>query len=109
MSKPPLQLILCNGASDSKPEETAESIRLEYRSDAGGAPNIAIALPSFIRNLGTLPDRVLDLIEIASYAYCADRRVSRGDLNSVEYHGWGRRFLFRVRVRDFQFWQQAPV
>jgi 7-cyano-7-deazaguanine synthase in queuosine biosynthesis len=109
MTKPPLQLILCNGAKRSTPGEPSDTTHLEYRGAVPDKRNVAIGLPSFVRSVGTVPDRVLDLIELASYVYCADRQVSRGTVSSVEYHAWSRRFLFRMKVRDVAFWGQQNV
>lgn len=109
MTEPPQQLILCNGAKCLDTDRAAKTIHLEYRTTTSGERNIEIGLPSFVRRLGTVPDRVLDLIELAGYVYCGDRYVNRGDRSSVEYHAWSRRMLFRMRVRDIAFWRQAEV
>ena len=46
-------------------------------------PNITIAFDKFIRNPENLPSRILDLLHIASYVYCADRMVFRGKRDSL--------------------------
>lgn len=72
-------------------------------------PIVNIGLPDFVRDVYHLPDRVLDLLELAANVYCADRLVRRGAKNALEYHAWARSFHFFVRVRDYQFWQQSSV
>ncbi|MGD0538605.1 MAG: 7-cyano-7-deazaguanine synthase [Verrucomicrobiota bacterium] len=100
--------ILCNGAK--LPDGLATKpmpLRLDYRD--GQNQNIRIGLPNFVRSVYHLPDRILDLLEIAAYVYCADRSVSRGPKEAVEYQSWSRSFHFYIRVRDFEFWKQSEV
>ncbi len=100
-------VILCNGAAMGRRERSrGGQLRLEYRPPDA---NVAIGLPDFVRSLGTLPPRFLDLLELASYVYCADRRISRGSPTSLEFHSWSRRLEFRVRCRDAEFWARADV
>ncbi len=99
-----LKVILCNGAE--LPETSTQTdfvIKLEYRE---GFPsrNINIQLPKFVRDVMRLPPRILDLLEIAGYIFAADRLVSRGSRDTLEYHNWARRIHFIVKVRDFDFW-----
>jgi hypothetical protein len=98
--------LLCNGAEAAIPSD-AKCLRLDYRSDK--QPNVRIALPGFVRQLLHIPPRLLDLLEIAAYVYCADRWSHRGAKSAVEYHTWNRDFIFHIRVRDFQFWSHAEV
>ncbi len=78
-------------------------MRLEYRE---GFPNrnINIQLPKFVRDVMHLPPRILDLLEIAGYIFAADRLISRGSRDTLEYHNWARVIHFIIRVRDFSFW-----
>jgi len=63
----------------------------------------------FVDQLTHVPARLLDLLEIAAYVYCADRWTDRGSREAVEYHGWGREFRFHIKVRDFAFWSEPSV
>ena len=90
---------LCNGAPAPRNREV---VVLDYR--ATRVPRLRIGLPSFVTSLLHLPDRCLDLLEIACYVYAADRSVSRGRLDPVEYQSWPRHQEFQIRVRDHQFW-----
>ena len=71
--------------------------------------NVRIDLPNFIRDVYHLPNRILDLLELAAYVYCADRKVSRGAKHLVEYHSWARSFHFAIKVRDYEFWKRPEV
>ena len=104
-------MVLCNGAStppnDSK--EYRKKIVLSYLQQCDTPANVRIGLPAFVRSVNHLPDRVLDLLELAAYVYCADRMVSRGLSRAVEFHSWGRSFHFVIKVRDYDFWSRNDV
>lgn len=109
MRTTPEVLVLCNGATRREsigPDHQKIHI-LDYRH--GKSPNVAIGLPDFVRGVYHLPDRILDLLEIAAYIYCADRLTSRGKPDAVEYDSWPRSFNFHVKVRDLDFWTDNSV
>ena len=103
------KVVLCNGADLPKQWDQYEPLVLEYRESAGSAQNIRLPLSDFVRSVHHLPDRVLDLLEIAAYVFCADRLISRGSKANLEYHSWSRLFQFAIRVRDFEFWNTPSV
>lgn len=102
---------LCNDAQ--LPEEgSAAASRIQilnYESRCNRQANVRIGLPDFVSGVYHLPDRVLDLLELAAYVYCADRMTSRGQVKALEYHAWARSLDFVVRVRDHEFWRQKEV
>ena len=103
-------LVLCNGASPPA-ERVADDnvISLDYLQRESTQTNVRIGLPSFVRDVYHLPDRVLDVLELAAFVYCADRMNSRGPKNAVEYHAWARSFHFVVKVREYAFWRRSEV
>jgi 7-cyano-7-deazaguanine synthase in queuosine biosynthesis len=103
-SKP--HVILANGANG--PFSAKAPLRLEYLQQRENR-NVNIGLPKFVLDISHLPERLLDLLEIASYIFAADRYVSRGRKDAVEYQAWPRSFEFHVRVRDYEFWSQSKV
>lgn len=107
----PPQIVLCNSANvpEKLQDIDRKPLTLEYRDDADNKRNISLGLPDFVRQAYHLPNRILDLLEIATYIFSADRLVSRGAKDAVEYHSWSRKFHFVVKVRDIDFWQQAEV
>jgi hypothetical protein len=109
MTRDGFRVLLCNGAAfpPELEKRLGKALRLEYRDQYD--PNVRISLPDFIRNLYHLPDRVLDLLEIASYVFIADRLLSRGKRAAVEYAAWSRSLHFVIKVRDFAFWTRAEV
>lgn len=102
-------VFLCNGAT--RPEEIAQSecTALDYRSSPGAKANVRLGLPDFVLSAYHLPDRCLDLLEMAAYVFAADRLTSRGPRRAVEYHSWSRRLHFVVKVRDHEFWCRPEV
>ena len=111
MSNDAPAVVLCNGARESQETSSRESktFNLAYLNQGPELANVSIGLDRFVHNVFHLSDRVLDLVELAAYVYCADRIVSRGATNLVEYHSWARSFHFVVRVRDYDFWKQSSV
>lgn len=111
MNTAPQHIVLCNGASlPIELGQTGESrtLCLEYRVIAGER-NLKLLLPDFVRDVFHLPDRILDLLEIAGYIYSADRLVLRGMKDALEYHSWSRSFHFVIKVRDIQFWEKSRI
>ena len=102
------RIVLCNGADLPRQWAQSDYLALEYREFADGR-NIKLALPDFVRDVFHLPDRILDLLEIATYVFCADRLNSRGNKANVESHSWSRLFYFAIKVRDFAFWDKPDV
>jgi 7-cyano-7-deazaguanine synthase in queuosine biosynthesis len=104
------QVIVCNGAST--PDDVAGDSKVRFL-DYGNAPdrdrerNLTLNLPGIARS--DFPDRVLDLIELAVYIHAGDRLAGRGRANAAELHGWQRRFRYRIRVRDYNFWSSGEV
>lgn len=89
-------------------DPTIVHLFLDYQSDLP-ARNLSLRLPQFVQNVYHLPDRVLDLVEIAAYLYASDRYSSRGSRTGVEYNSWARSFQIHCRVRDYAFWNQDKV
>ncbi len=95
-----------NGAQPDGDAKVRETLR--YTGDVA-ARNLKIGLPRFVQDVFHLPDRLLDLLEIAAFVYASDRLAHRGRRDLVEYHAWSRRFLFNIRVRDEEFWSREDV
>ena len=109
MKKSSPEVVLCNGADLPKQWAQFDCLALEYRKIAGDLQNVKLALPDFVRSVFYLPDRILDLLEIAAYVFCADRLNPRGNKANVEFHSWVRSFYFAIKVRDFAFWDRPEV
>lgn len=102
MKAPTKHTALANGAT--APKGCADPLVLDYRPSVACSRRLNINLPNFVRSVYNLPDRILDLLELASYVYAVDRNVSRGRIDAVEYHSWSRSLQLVIRVRDYDFW-----
>lgn len=61
-------------------------------------------------NVGAIPDRLLDLLDIAAAVYAADRLVTRGVGTRPGFgNGWRRDLAFEIAVREPGFWNHASV
>ena len=109
MKENPPRIVLCNGADLPKQWDQSDFLALEYQHIEEKNQNVKLALPNFVRDVNYLPDRILDLLEIAAYMYCADRLNSRGNKAALEPHSWARTFYFEIKVRDYEFWEKSDV
>ena len=101
-------IVLCNGAKLPKKVKVKNQLILEY-DDNKSNQNVKIKLNDFVTSVLHLDKRIKDLLEIAGYVYAADRKMSRGNNNLVEYQKWSRKFHFFIKVRDYKFWNQTKV
>lgn len=111
MNKPKKNIILCNYADlpeDLTNSDIGRKIEL-YFDHNSPKRNINIQLPNFVEHIYHLPDRIKDLLEIAGYIYTADRSISRGSIQNVEYQSWARDLHFIIKVRDYQFWNNSVI
>ena len=71
--------------------------------------NVTTRFDKFINTPQELPDRIIDLIHIASYVFCADRCANRGDRSSLSNSSWSRNWSFVIPVLDHAFWTSNQV
>lgn len=84
-----------------------KEIALDYRPSSNR--NVTFKIPRLVAAVGHIPDRYLDLLELASYIFCADRYINRGSLDSPYFSGWHRHFKHVIAVRDYNFWSKPDV
>jgi hypothetical protein len=103
-------LVLCGGAS--KPRGAIGSLlELDVDAPEGGAAKVNLSLDRLnTKMVADVPDCLADLLDIATYVYCADQFVAR-DTPSMRDLGtdWRRRFRFRIPVRDIATWRRNDV
>jgi hypothetical protein len=101
--------ILCDSAGDgSLPFEDPRPLRLRMW---GPHRNVKLTIQDVRRSLmKALPPVFRDLIDIATYVYCADQATTRGGEGVADFgENWRRTFFFRIPVRDRAFWTNPPV
>ncbi|MDP6505377.1 MAG: 7-cyano-7-deazaguanine synthase, partial [Planctomycetota bacterium] len=96
--------ILCGGASSTKLRiRDDDPLRLKIW---GQEANVNLSFEDIRRQLlSDIPSPFLDLIEIATYVYCADQAITRGGAG-VDNLGasWRRKLFFRIPVRNPNAW-----
>lgn len=87
----------------------SQELNLLNRDVNGLKANITIEFNKFVHNPESLSLRILDLLRIAAYTYCADRLVDRGERDSLSNSAWARSFDFHIPVSDIDFWSDTKV
>ena len=98
-------LVLCGGVKRPG-AECALQLALE-----GWSRNITLKLEDISNRLvKDVPDLLIDLIEIATYVYCADQVTSRGgECQSGMGASWRREFRFVIPVRNPDHWRKDTI
>lgn len=88
--------------------EGDEQLRFEIDGQVKG---ITLKIGSLSRSLvSSLPDRAIDLLEIAAFVYAIDASISRGGLRDQNMASkWYRRFLIDLPVRELAIWSNPDV
>jgi 7-cyano-7-deazaguanine synthase in queuosine biosynthesis len=99
------RLVLCGGVR--RPGENG-ALHLAL---SGPTRNITLKIDDISKKLVTaLPDLLVDLLEIATYVFCADRSTSRGGPAQTGMgEKWRRNFQFVIPVREPQLWSHPDV
>ncbi|HCC35970.1 MAG TPA: hypothetical protein DEQ02_10260, partial [Ruminococcaceae bacterium] len=88
---------------------SSTDINLLHRNFNGVSANVSFGYEQFVKDPDKIPQRMLDLLQIASYVFCADRMASRGSRESITNSGWARTFNVKIPVRDISFWDTVRV
>lgn len=103
------KLFLCgNGDHSSKPDDYGKTVRLDTHPELG---NIWLKFENISSKLvQDLPSVVKDLLEIASYIYCADQSVSRGGrVGRANGKDWHRDMTLDIAIRNPDIWSDTAV
>jgi hypothetical protein len=101
----PERLIICGGARRGGGDSVL-SLSLSGRSQ-----NISLKLEDISKKLiRNIPSLLVDLIEIATYVFCADQATSRGGgVQQGMGTDWRRDFRFIIPVRNPRHWNSRKV
>jgi hypothetical protein len=106
---PTERAILCGPALEGRlPVADARPLRLRLW---GPHQNVYLTIEDVRRGMWReIPAAFLDLIELATYVYCADQAVRRGGPSDSRFgQDWRRRFFFRATVREPDLWRGEAV
>ena len=102
-----LSVVLCGGASAAASRsERRPPVALNLQgSNANVFLRIDAISDAMARNI---PEVLIDLVEIAVYAFAADQAAGRGGIRDSG-ESWRRHFQFHVPVRRHDLWSRAEV
>jgi hypothetical protein len=102
------RLILCGGVAAPANSRGKSALSLDAQHPDG---NVMLKVRDISGRMTANMDPVLvDLLEIASYVYCADQATTRGGPTSQDFGAaWRRRFEFHIPVRQPDLWSSKPV
>jgi 7-cyano-7-deazaguanine synthase in queuosine biosynthesis len=102
------RVILCGGlvAPAGGPKKGTVALHLWGRH-----ANVTLKISDISEKMAAnIPPVLVDLLEIATYVYCADQATTRGGGNATNYGAkWRRRFQFHIPVRKPDVWSSNPV
>jgi hypothetical protein len=90
-------------------KSNATEINLLNRNLRDIEANITIGYEKFVKDPETLSPRILDLLHLAAHIFCADRMISRGTRDSVNFDSWARVIEFHIPVLDIEFWSNSNL
>ena len=101
------RLVLCGGTFVGLPRHQ-EALQLDL---TGSRPNITLRLEDISRRMvANVPELLTDLIEVATYVFCADQLISRGgDMMRGMGSDWRRKFRFVIPVRSPNHWSSPGM
>lgn len=100
--------IICGSVSDKALPVAGKPLRLRLW---GRHANVKLEIGAISKAMmDNVPSAFVDLLEIATYVYCADQAVTRGG-DGVNNLGadWRRRLFFRIPVREPDLWSSKKV
>jgi len=107
-STPNVINVVC-GELCSKRTCTPTEINLLHKDIADISANVSFGYERFVKTPDEIPERIIDLLQIASYVFCADRMASRGSRESIMNVSWARSFKLTIPVFDIDFWDSDNV
>lgn len=104
--------IICGNIDCDVPPEYRDTVLCYHTTGEDGHPRkVKLKIGEIRRSLfKEIPERFHDLLEIATYVYCADQELIRGQKNAETFGSyWRRHFHFVIPVRDTAFWQSPEI
>ena len=102
------RVILCGGLTAPGGASKKPPVRLSL---SGKQSNVALKVTDISEKMvANIPPVLVDLLEIATYVYCADQATTRGGLTSPDCGArWRRKFRFHIPVREPDLWSSDAV
>lgn len=105
------RMFLCGGSARPGDAEYPASTKDIPLLLWGTKANITLKISDITRRMvAGLPELYIDLLEIATYVYCADQATPRGGSGARDVGGkWRRNLHFLVPVRRPEFWSKQEI
>jgi 7-cyano-7-deazaguanine synthase in queuosine biosynthesis len=102
------RVILCGGLAAPASARGRPALALDLRQPDG---NVTLKLLDISgRMTANMAPVLVDLLEVATYVYCADQASTRGGPTSQDFGAaWRRRFEFHIPVRQPDLWSSKAV
>lgn len=102
------RVILCGGLTAPDGASKTPTVPLSL---FGKSSNVVLKLNDISRKMvSTISPVLIDLLEIATYVYCADQATTRGGHAAQDYGArWRRNFRFHIPVRVPDLWTSEAV
>ena len=102
------RIILCSGTPAPSRAKQDDLLVLDLH---GPGANVNLKIANITSRLSSeVPDAITDLIEIATYVYCADQAVTRGGDGVIAFgENWRRKLTFHIPVRAPEVWSSPVV
>ena len=102
------RVILCGGLSAAGNVKGKAMVPLSL---SGKDSNVKLRVGDISQKMAAnIEPSLIDLLEIATYVYCADQATTRGGGSSRDYGAkWRRQFQFHIPVREPGLWSSKPV
>lgn len=103
--------IICGNVDYDVPSRFVETVLRFHLHGPEDEFKVTLKIADIHRSMySDVPSRFHDLLEIATYVYCADQCWPRGQKDADSFGGnWRRHFHFVVPVADTAFWNSAEV
>lgn len=100
--------VYCGGL---QPRRGANALQLNVDPRKDGPHRVNLLIDDLTRPLSdNIPDELADMLEIATYIYCADQFTGRGTPRmSGMGEDWRRRFHFTIPVRRLDIWSKPEL
>jgi 7-cyano-7-deazaguanine synthase in queuosine biosynthesis len=107
------RLFLCNGFDSAVLKHPISNEKVVSLSSRGSQPNVIVNFEQVAKTASGLSERLIDLLDIASFVYAADSGSYRGSsitrTTDDELEDWDRKFHLAIPVYDFEFWSQPKI
>ncbi|MBI5716617.1 MAG: 7-cyano-7-deazaguanine synthase [Burkholderiales bacterium] len=102
------RVILCGGLTATGKARGQEVVPLLLW---GKDYNVTLKVSDISQKMvANVAPELIDLLEIATYVYCADQATTRGGNSSQDYGAkWRRQLQFHIPVREPELWSSKPV